>query len=253
MNVTTRVPLQICFYAWGFYAMGDDDTLEIKLIGQSTTENALAASSASSEPRRGLTRAQSSKRMGISLHRMNSVAAIDVQFGNTLMTPVSAPGSGHVATGIETDHSGRDGDRGGEVEAGAVGEPLRLREGTGVLPPAVETAPASFFKALKRFEDRLRRSEQGKSTAIAPSDARWESGGDSSWEKVHHRISVVLVSPNIISVVLGIAIAMISHLQQRLFHNPQSVLRPLGAALEVRAYTTVVALLSNSLTWVALR
>lgn len=233
-----RVLPQICFYGWGFYAIGYDDTLELKLSGQPTSGDAHAPSSASSEHSRGIARALSSNRMDSSLQRMNSMAAVDVQFGNILTTLVSAPGSVHVATGSETVHGGSDGERGtevGQMEAGAVGQPPRLQEDAGGLPPAAETVPASVFQALKRFANRLRQSERGTSTtAISPSDVLGDGAGDSVWERVHHRISVVLMSPNIISVVVGISIAMISNLQEHLFHNAQSVVRPLGAALEVR-------------------
>ena len=59
-------------------------------------------------------------------------------------------------------------------------------------------------------------------------------GRDGSWARVWwQRVSVVLLSPNIVAVAVGIVIAMISPLQDVLFSDPQAVLRPLGAALEV--------------------
>ncbi|CAM9547180.1 unnamed protein product [Ectocarpus fasciculatus] len=58
-----------------------------------------------------------------------------------------------------------------------------------------------------------------------------ESEGD-RWAGFKERVSRVLVSPNIISVTIGVVIAMIAPLQEMLFDNPRSVLRPLGAALQ---------------------
>ena len=60
------------------------------------------------------------------------------------------------------------------------------------------------------------------------------TGGSGAWAKVwQQRIWMVLVSPNIIAVTVGISIAMISPLQDVFFSDPQAFLRPLGAALEV--------------------
>ncbi|CAN0090990.1 unnamed protein product [Scytosiphon promiscuus] len=49
---------------------------------------------------------------------------------------------------------------------------------------------------------------------------------------VKQRIRRILVSPNIISVTIGVVISMIAPLQEMLFDNPRAVLRPLGAALQ---------------------
>ncbi|CAM9997923.1 unnamed protein product [Ectocarpus sp. 6 AP-2014] len=61
-------------------------------------------------------------------------------------------------------------------------------------------------------------------------------GGDVSegdrWAGFKERVSRVLVSPNIISVTIGVVIAMIAPLQEMLFDNPRSILRPLGAAVQ---------------------
>lgn len=51
---------------------------------------------------------------------------------------------------------------------------------------------------------------------------------------VKQRIRRIVVSPNIISVTIGVIISMIAPLQERMFDNPRAVLRPLGAALQVR-------------------
>ncbi|CAB1097057.1 unnamed protein product [Ectocarpus sp. CCAP 1310/34] len=63
-----------------------------------------------------------------------------------------------------------------------------------------------------------------------------EDGGDVSeggpWAGFKERVSRVLVSPNIISVTIGVVIAMIAPLQEMLFDNSRSILRPLGAALQ---------------------
>lgn len=43
------------------------------------------------------------------------------------------------------------------------------------------------------------------------------------------------MSPNIIAVACGLAIAMVPPVQKMLFDNPVAILRPLGAALQVCA------------------
>lgn len=58
------------------------------------------------------------------------------------------------------------------------------------------------------------------------------------WKRARGRAWDVLVSPNIIAVTVGVVVAMIAPLKKMLFENPQAVLRPLGAAVQVRAFKT---------------
>ncbi|CAN0061980.1 unnamed protein product, partial [Hapterophycus canaliculatus] len=53
------------------------------------------------------------------------------------------------------------------------------------------------------------------------------------------RVSRILLSPNIVAVVIGLIIAMITPLQKLLFDNPRAILRPLGAAVETVGTPTV--------------
>lgn len=59
-------------------------------------------------------------------------------------------------------------------------------------------------------------------------------GGEHSWAGLRKQFLRLLVSPNIIAVTIGVIIAMIPPLQNMLFANPRAILRPFGAALEVR-------------------
>lgn len=62
--------------------------------------------------------------------------------------------------------------------------------------------------------------------------------GNSRWAGLKQQVLRLLVSPNIIAVTIGVAIAMVAPLQRMLFVNPRALLRPLGAALEVRCALT---------------
>lgn len=56
------------------------------------------------------------------------------------------------------------------------------------------------------------------------------------WAGLRRWFSRILLSPNIISTTIGVTIAMIAPLQKMLFDSPRAILRPLGAALEVRQW-----------------
>ena len=236
--IPTRLRLQICFYGWGFFAIGDADTLEIKLTGQPEVSppSIEDAQIPSSEHFHGMTQPEVSLTMDAAHSTVDDgAAAIDVQLGNIPTAPPSDRGLGPVANGTHTPQGEGHDERGMELrrmEVGAIGEPPRLQEGAEVLPQGAEATQRSMFDAFKRFATGLWKYRLGKCTSKVASDA--VENRPSGWERVQLRISVVLMSPNILSVMVGIVIAIIFHLQQQLFHNPQAVLRPLGAAIEVR-------------------
>lgn len=76
----------------------------------------------------------------------------------------------------------------------------------------------------------------GDSSSQAMSTANNDEscGADGGWAALRKRVLRLLVSPNIIAVTIGVIIAMIPQLQSMLFASPRAILRPLGAALEVR-------------------
>lgn len=244
ISSNSRVRLQVCFYGWGFYAIGDGDTLELKLTGQPVVISPPSIADAhvpSFDSSRAVTQKEGLPSV-TSMHRTvgTGLAAIAVQLGNTPISSLSArEGAHHVMKGTPpAQDGGEDGNHGTELpqmEAGAVSGTPPFQEDTGVLPLAAEDAQEGVFYAnFKRFATGHRRSDRGTSTARVASVGVADDPGHSSWARVHHRVSIVLRSPNIIAVMIGIAIAMIFYLQQQLFHNPLAVLRPLGAAIEVR-------------------
>lgn len=241
--------LQACFYGWGFYAIGDSDALELKLTGQPevvvSSPAVEDADMPSSEPSHGMVQAEGSPRTDTTHETASAgVAAIDVHLEHTIVTPHSARASHSFADAIDTAQAGgedEDDTQARQMEVGAMeGEPPRLQGVDGVLPLAAEAAQKSGFRAFKRFTTWHWKSARGKRTArVAPDVVEDDSPSDSDFKSIYNRVLVVLMSPNIISVMVGIVIAMSFQLQQQLFHNPQAVLRPLGASLEVRSCTAV--------------
>lgn len=84
-----------------------------------------------------------------------------------------------------------------------------------------------------------RNSSEEKSTSDDDTGDGRGGGEEDRWAVVKQRIRRVLVSPNIISVTIGVVISMIGPLQEMLFDNPRAVIRPLGAALQVSSSVSV--------------
>lgn len=172
----------------------------------------------------------------------NGAAAIDVRLGKIPTAPLDARGVGPVGNGAYTLQGGAYEKRRTELqqmEVGAAKEPSRLQKVTGVLPLGAEAAQRSILNALKRFATDLRKFGLGTFTARVASDVVEDCPVGHVWAKVQHRMSAVFTSPNILAVMIGTVIAMSFRLQQQLFHNPQAVLRPLGAAIEVRCCSAI--------------
>lgn len=172
------------------------------------------------------------------------LAAIAVQLGNTPIISLSARSSHH-RVAKDTDITQGDGEDEHQTEVrnmelGTIGgHPHSL--GGPQVPPAAEPAHGCNIHPSRRFANEHWTSEPEPSTSIMAADTVEGDLVHSRWGRVQHRILVVLMSPNITSVMVGIAIAMFSLVQQQLFHNPLAVLRPLGAAIEVRSCSSVFA------------
>ena len=269
--------LQIWFFSWGFYALGDDDTLERKLTGQparlrspppETEEGDKRTTSCkSSDVLARTTGTEGTVSEGSTQKAAaDDMVAIDinVQLDDALMAPSSARPGHRGTNGVDSAYNGGGGGGGGgEVVDGVVdgagvdggehmvgelvvaagcaadGVPPRNEDSVG-LPPARTIPQGKNGLAYKRFALNRWRSKRGNSDnsssskAVAVSDTAEGGPADSGWARVRQRAVVVLVSPNMIGVAIGIIIAMISPLQRMLFDSPQAALRPLGAAIEVR-------------------
>lgn len=226
--------LQLSFYGWGFYAIADDNTLELKLTGEAVDSRPSieGVQLPSSYLCHGMAQTKGSPRMDTA-HRAAGAGVVDVHVENTVITLLSARASHHVANGIDTAHGdGAHGTEARQMEVGAAAGLPCLHERTGLLPPAPKAEQGGVVHTFKRFATRHWRAEREINEVT--SDAVGDGPSENSWASVQHRISVVLMSPNIVSVMVGIVIAMVFPLQQQLFHDPQAVLRSLGGAIEVR-------------------
>ncbi len=74
-----------------------------------------------------------------------------------------------------------------------------------------------------------------------------ERDGNGPWAGLRQRIFRLLMSPNIIAVTMGVAIAMVAPLQRMLFADPRAILRPLGAAIQVGFEQKVKALSASQI------
>lgn len=266
--------LQIFFFSWGFYALGDDDTLERKLIGQPARLKSLPPKTEEGDTRTTSCKSSSdvSARTGgtegtVSEGSTQKAAAgdmiaidIDVQLDDSLMAPSNARPGHRETNGVDSAQKGCGGGSGvggaddgvsdgrGEhmvsdlpVAAGCAANdvPPRSQDGIG-LPPAGTVPQGNNYLAYKHFAPNRWRSKRGNSDsstsskAVADSDAAEGGPAGSGWARMRQCAVVVLVSPNMVGVAFGIIIAMISPLQRMLFDDPQAILRPLGAAIEVR-------------------
>ncbi|CAN0090922.1 unnamed protein product [Scytosiphon promiscuus] len=104
--------------------------------------------------------------------------------------------------------------------------------------PVQEGTGAVNDRVLVIEADRLKAESQGRGAAPAASKDRKDQDDDrpEGWRR---RASRILLSPNIVAVVIGLVIAMITPLQKLLFDNPRAILRPLGAAVETVGTPTV--------------
>lgn len=137
----------------------------------------------------------------------------------------------------------------GTLERRLTGQPARTQKSSTKASAAARAT--SSTSSVRQERDGIGRIKAAESVVIdiepcTGEESRSEgttnygdtSGGDDvsegdRWAGFKERVSRVLVSPNIISVTIGVVIAMIGPLQEMLFDNPRSILRQLGAALEV--------------------
>lgn len=161
------------FYGWGFYALGQDDTLERKLTGQPARPFPADDVNGSPRPKFPLAASPRQAEEGGTANSSSPDASTRAEAGNDGVVVVVDVDQGCVGEGGST--------------AGKVGAVSSLGEG--------------------------------------------DEGG---WAGLKQRVSRVLLSPNIVAVAIGVVIAMIGPLQEMLFDNPRAILRPLGAAVEVR-------------------
>lgn len=164
--------LKVWFYGWGFYALGQDDTLERRLTGQ---------------PAR-------------------SFRAEDVNGSPRPKLPPASP---------------RQSEEGGTANSSSPDATARAEAGDDGVVVIVDVDEGGV----------------GASGSTADKVAAVSSlGGDDEggWAGLKQRVLRVLLSPNIVAVVFGVIIAMIGPLQKMMFDDPRAILRPLGAAFEVR-------------------
>lgn len=154
------------FFGWGFYILGDDDTLEHKLTGQPAKPRVIG----------GLSRGKPSHAL-----------------------PQQAEGGGDYRSSTSSPS---------EREVTSAGHDSVV---------VIDIEPC----------------DEDVSSETCNADNGDKCGGD-RWAGLRQWFSRVLLSPNIIATSTGVAIAMIAPLQKMLFDNPRAILRPLGAALEVR-------------------
>ena len=211
--------LQIWFFSWGFYALGDDDTLELKLTGQparsrspppATEEGDTFTSSCRSSDvlarKEGTVSKGSTQKAAV-----DDMVAIDigVQVDDALMAPSSALPRHREANGVDSAQGGGGcgggcgggfGVGGGEcmvdelpVAAGCVGNgvPPRNHDGIG-LPPAGTASQASIYLACKRFAPNRWRSKRGtsdngSSEAVVASGTAEGGPTDSGWARARKR------------------------------------------------------------------
>lgn len=224
---------QVCFYAWGFYALGHDDTLEVKLTGQAV-RTPVEPSVAGLEEGGMLNDGGA-----ITAERtvVNSVVAVSAQVEDSM---VAGPPGGLLASDPNLVNRGS----GNEYVKG-VQQPVAVVDINGgiVAPPSAEATPqmsesrvsGAFATASCSCEYTQQLTMAGDDNAMPLDAAKEGRGGSGALARVwQQRIRVVLVSPNIIAVAVGAIIAMISSLQDLLFNDAHSFLHPLGSALEVR-------------------
>ena len=227
---------QICFYGWGFYAIGDERTLELNLTGHPLVptiaiEGPRTISSESSDNTAHSTRSPSQG--GAQMTIEPDAVAVDIKLESPSIPLLSTQSSHRLRYGVDVSHCDGDSEHSEHVRQTDVGV-------TGEFPhsevcPVARTSQRQSTAGLKHFTkpSGFNRSQM-ETTAKGSSNAAKDLLGDSDWAKIGRRISVVLTSPNMIAVMVGVFIAMVHPLQQLLFHNPKAVLRPFGAAFEVR-------------------
>lgn len=168
------------FYGWGFYALGQDNTLERQLTGQPTKSQTPPIITADG--------------IGISSHGKPPVEALPQK------------------------------ERGGGA-------------GSGSSPGALARATAAGDGVTIIDIDQCK-EEHSNTTAVVGASNADKGGGEgdnnNGWAGLKKRVWRILSSPNIIAVAIGVVIAMIAPLQKLLFDNPRAILRPVGAAIEVR-------------------
>lgn len=160
------------FFGWGFFALGNDDTLEHKLTGQMA--------------------------------------------GSRTPPEVGREASPHSEACDALPQ--REEQRGRCIEATSSHERAVVGGDSTV---AIDIEPCTG-------------ATSSQAMSSANNDESCGVDGERSWAGLRRRILRLLVSPNIIAVTIGVVIAMIPPLQKMLFANPLAILRPLGAALEVR-------------------
>ena len=235
---------QVIFYAWGFYALGEDDTLEVKLTGQPARPPLEVGHAAAVSP--------SSASLGVQSGE-ESTASEDSAMEGTVTYVGMVPDDARLenvlmassATGLQVCDGHVRGGSGGEQVPGAqhvaVGEEGNAERSLSQCDIVV--LPSQPADELQRWQSRVSGHGKNKSkqqlTATGESNLTSEGANDSlrgadARATVWQRVSIILTSANIIAVVAGVVIAMIGPLQDILFNDPQAVLHPLGAALEVR-------------------
>lgn len=161
---------KVYFFGWGFFALGHDDALERKLVGQPPNPRTLP------EPTGGITSHAGSRPAMPQQAQQHRISA-------------SSPKQERVVVG-----------------------------NNGVVSIDIETCTGD--------------SSIGMDSPDA--EQHDDRDGNDRWAELRQRIFRLLKSPNIIAVTIGVAIAMVAPLQRMLFLDPRAILRPLGAALQVR-------------------
>ena len=238
LTKTCALLAQVIFYAWGFYALGEDDTLEVKLTGQPARPPLEVGHAAAVPP--------SSASFGVQSGRESTASedsAMEARMTYVGMVPDVLMASPTTGRRVFDGHV--QGGSGGEQVPGAqhvaVGEEGNAERSLSQCDIVV--LPSQPADELQRWQSRVSGHGKNKSkqqlTATGESNLTSEGANDSlrgadaratAWQ----RVSIILTSANIIAVVAGVVIAMIGPLQDILFNDPQAVLHPLGAALEVR-------------------
>lgn len=234
------------FFGWGFRSLEHDDALELKLTGHQTrsrpsTEDDESTSSKSPDVSTQAARADSANSY-VQGTVNDSIVAVDIEIDDKLVTLPTHQVCNQLPNRVEgkTCCTSEGTAYARQATAGAVvlsfHDQARYFEGQVGSPTTSQGGQQDSSRLRNSSISNERRLAGGVTKAKEPSniiEGGSTGGGAGYWTELKHFVLNLIASPNIIAVIIGVIIAMIAPLQSMLFDNPQGVLRPIGAALEV--------------------
>ena len=222
--------MQLIFFSWGFYALGNDRTLEFKLSAQHSPASGESIGAVVGESLKG--------------NHTNVLAEAGSDLGNSAMQTNKE--------GIMPIDTQRDGpppsmttvEEGREAAYGRHRQDTNDRQLKGKTSNFQATAP-SVQRSTKERTPLLKKeaalAEKGKED-VPPGTlnvGRAQNIGERSlpvgkWARKGKLVTRLVASPNNIAIYIAIMISAIPPLQNMLFDNPRAALWSLGAAVQVR-------------------